>query len=287
MKILKNSLILIVVFSMVFTMSCANSTPDYDNTDQCTVMPLLIADYDASHTVGNFEVTVDAINLVNTDASISLTVYNNSTKIASCDKSFDVEKLHEGHWDTCKIEEPEYPDHEQGIRENSSAQVTYNWGDCFDISTPGSYRFQTNLYSDPVNNSIKNELIIEFEINYDKVQATVVSYSIAKGSAFITVNWNNTSDKNIYLTDNFTVKALDDGEWVDCSRTETDLSLSLFAVAAGESAEKHYNIDEIYELNYYGSYRVFLEYSVLNGDNTEIRCAVVEFFIPFDLNNAE
>lgn len=287
MKFFKHTLILILVLSMLFTISCSNSSPIGNNTEQCYVSPSLIADFDTSHTVGDFGITVESINLNYPSTEITLTVYNNSTKIASCDKNFDIEKLHDGHWDSCKIEEPVYPDHEKGIPENSNAQVTYNWGDCFDISVPGSYRFKTNIFSDPGDNHVKNELIIEFTVDYDKVQAIVESYSISAGSALISIHWNNNSDGNIYLTDQFTVKALDDGEWVECARTETEFPISLFAVSSGESAEKHYSIDDMYELNYFGTYRVFLEYAVADGDNTDTRYAVIEFFIPYEINNAE
>ncbi len=288
MKFLKHSLIsFIIVLSMLFSVSCSDSSVSDSNTDQCSVYPGLIAEFDTTHTAGDFQVTVESINLDYTSMGITLTGNNHTDKIASFDKTFDVEKFHNDHWDTCQNEEPEFSEHEKGILENSSAQVTYDWSKYFDIKEPGTYRFKTNIINDATGSHDKNELIIEFTVAYDSVLAVLESYSISEGSALININWNNNSDGNIYLTDVYTVEALNDGKWIECQRTDAEFPLSLFAVASGESAEKHYLIDEMYELTYYGNYRVYLEYAVSNGDETETRCALIEFFIPYEIDIVE
>ena len=284
MKILRSSLIIFIAFSMLLAVSCSDSSVTDNNTDQCSVHPFVIAEFESTYNVDDFQITVDSLSVDYFSPGIILTVNNPTDKLATCDAIFDVEKLHDGHWDSCQIRDPEFSDHETGIPENGSIQMTYNWDKYFDIIEPGSYRFTTNIIKDAVGNREKIALNIEFSLEYDSVTPVLKSYEISDGSAAIGVNWINNSDGNIYLTDYYTVEALNNGEWVECERTDDEFPLSVFSVAPGGTANKHYTIDSKYELNYYGNYRVYLEYAVNIGDETETRYALIEFFVPYEIH---
>ena len=287
MIIIKRALIFCIIFSMLFTASCSKPMVTDTNTEQCAIYPCVVATYNSAHTAGDFQVTVDSIDLDYAASSIIMTISNPTDKLASCDKTFDIDKLHDGHWETCKIEEPVYAEKEKGIPQKGSAQVTFEWSTTFEINEPGTYRFRTNIFHDAVATREKNELIIEFTVSYENVTPLLHSYEIAPGSALISIDWKNNSDSNIYLTDVYSVEAMDNGEWIECNKTETDFPLVLFAIAPGESAEKHYPIDTMYELSYYGNYRVFLEYVTIEEDKTESHYALIEFFIPYEINITE
>ena len=90
-------------------------------------------------------------------------------------KVYDIEKLHEGHWDSCKTEEPTFSANESGIPENGTSSITYDWGKCFDLKEPGTYRFKTNIFRDATDKREKIELFIEFTVSYDSAVASLQS----------------------------------------------------------------------------------------------------------------
>ena len=42
----------------------------------------------------------------------------------------------------------------------------------------------------------------------------------------------------------------------------------------------------MFELTYYGNYRVYIEYAIGTGENTKMRCALIEFYIPYEIEVA-
>ena len=189
MKLIKTLLISLIVIAMLFSVSCSKSNITESNTEQCSVYPGVYAEFDKDHKAGDFQISVKSIDLNYTSSSITFEVTNPTDKIASCDKTFEVEKLHDGHWETCKIDDPTYSENEAGIPENASATVTYNLGTAFAINEPGKYRFVTNIFNDAVGAREKVNLTIEFAVVYDTVYPTLDGYQIAEGSAIITVTW--------------------------------------------------------------------------------------------------
>ena len=283
MKLIKNLLISVIVIAMLFAVSCSEANVTESNTEQCSVYPAVFAEFDKEHSAGDFQVIVESIDLSYNSASITFDVVNHTDKIASCDKTFEVEKLHGGHWETCKVSEPTYSKNEKGIPEKSSATVTYEIGTEFEINETGSYRFKTNVYEDATGSRKKNELTIEFAVVYDSVYPTLDGYQISDGSAIITLTWDNNSDSALYLTDSYTLEYLGSEGWDACERTENSFPLSIYAIAPGETATRTYVVEDMYLLNNFGSYRMYLEYAVSNENESSTRVAEINFFIPFEM----
>lgn len=283
MKLIKNLLIAVIVIAMLFSVSCSESNITESNTEQCSVYPGVYAEFGKDHKAGDFQVSVESINLNYTSASITLEVTNPTNKIASCDKSFEVEKLHDGHWETCKIDEPTYSENEQGIPENSSSTVTYDFGTAFAINEPGTYRFVTNIFKDAVGTREKINLTIEFTVVFDTAYPTLDGYQISEGSVIITVTWNNNSEHALYLTDAYSVEVSNSEGWAACERTENEFPLAIYAIAPGEKATRTYVVEEMYQLNSFGNFRMYLEYAVNDGEDSSSRVAEIDFFIPFEM----
>ena len=286
MKISKTLFIYFIILSMLFTVSCQNSSEDLTDSKECAIYPALIAEFEESHTAGEFEITVNSINLNYTESKIILTGNNPTDKVASFDTSFDIEKLDDGNWSSCKVTDPEFAENESGILEHSSSKVTYGLGNNFDLKEVGTYRFKTNVYYDALESRVKNELSIEFKIVYDTISPSINSYEISNGSALFNISWNNNSDNYIYLTNSYYVEALNSGKWVECEKIHYNQEPAVFSVAPGGNAEELYKIDEMFELTYYGNYRVYIEYAIGTGENTQMRCALIEFYIPYEIEVA-
>ncbi len=287
MKILKTTFIILLAISMLFTVSCSKPSETNNKGEQCVAYPAMIASYEDSLTVGGFEVTINSINLSFNSAKIVITATNSTGKIGSFDNEFDIEKSHDDHWESCKTEVHSHNTNQVGIPETGTVEATYDLSHDFDITETGKYRFKTNLYEDVLGSNTKHPLVVEFEVSYDNIIPTVHTYEIAPEKVTIDIHWENNTDQTIYLTDNVYVEALVSGSWVECDKTDVEKNFLLSAVAHGESAEKTYVLDEIYDLSYYGHYRVYLDYIIKGEEHDITNCALVEFFIPFDMSEFE
>ena len=60
--------------------------------------------------------------------------------------SYDIERLENGQWVSCAKQTLMFDTIGYGLNAGSKQSETYNLTELFDVSTPGSYRFQTECY---------------------------------------------------------------------------------------------------------------------------------------------
>ena len=273
--------ILILSFFILTSTSCSQSTIDGQNSDIYYVIPSMSAELPAGKTFDGIDAKISSIVLNLESSTIDLTVTNNTDVPVSCDPWHVIEIFENGDWIPCSKAHNDFNTFEKGVIPGDTKTVEYPVGQYNDITTPGNYRFKTYLYKDAAGEREKITVTFEFEVIEADAGISIKEYSYEGTEVVFSLVWNNRSDSTVYVGESYKIQKMSSDGWVDCSRTDTDFYESIHAAMSKESFEKSYHINEHYNLDTYGNYRMILEYHSGSGENTSTSCIAIEFTVPF------